>query len=392
MNLLLIKTIPHMKKILWFAASAAMVFTSCIENEGTIIPEGEASIVVKIDGITPSTRAIEAAASPALGAAALDGTALHYIYVFNADDTKRHGEELVISAVTGTGQSIDNGTYFSKDSKIYVLANIPANIALTNLEAVADVAGLEALTSEIIYGTGAQNVTHSKPAMANTSGEPVALGTVTEGVATVNVNIAPLYSRIEFVRVTGGEHIVSFKVAGVYLENYYDTFTMTGKAVPESSVSNGNETPSLATSFGDETVISSDGSKEAAPAGRWAYHAAPADKVPSLIIKLTDVVFYEDDGNGTPESNELTLSTPRYLKVVDYTTNSNGSIAYTGRFDRGKIFTINALEFDHIFSDDDNGDNDDELPETPDPNSVKISATVTIANWGTQTLYPVLGN
>jgi hypothetical protein len=381
-----------MKKILLFAAAAAMVFTSCIEGGGTVIPEGEASIVVKIDGITPATRAIEAAASPALGAAALDGTALHYIYVFNADDTKRHGEELVISAVTGTGQSIDNGTYFSKESKIYMLANIPANITLANLEAVADVAGLEALTSEIIYGTGAQNVTHSKPAMANTSGEPVGLGSVAGGIATVNVNIAPLYSRIEFVRVTGGDHIVSFKVAGVYLEDYFDTFTMTGKAVPASSVSNGNETPSLTTSFGDETVISSDGSKEAAPAGRWAYHAAPADKVPSLIVKLTDVVFYEDDGSGGVTANEMTLETPRYLKVESYNTNAAGTTAYTGRFDRGKIFTINALTFDHIYSDDDDNDNDDELPETPDPNSVQISATVTIANWGTQTLYPVLGN
>jgi hypothetical protein len=382
-----------MKKILLFAAAAAVVFTSCMKGESNLVPEGETSIVVKIDGLVAAedTRAVEAKGTVTIST--LAGTN-HYIYVLDEDNKVTYGEALDPTKLS-SGQTIGGSDkFFDKNSKVYVLANIPSNLsAAYAYESVADFDAIKALTSTIVYdGANSVNTDQKNPAMANTTGAPVQIGAAEEGVATVNVNIAPLYSRIEFEGVVGGTHIDSYDVTGVWIDNFYPTFTLDGK-YSGTSVGAGSSTDFPTNGFGDSNIFNSAAGKVAAPASNnvWAYHAAPAADVPTIIVRLENIQ-YQKDNNGTPTGSVVALNETRYITIKNFTTGSATGPAYDGAFTRGKIFQIKTVNFDVIIDagsgEEGEGGGTDVVPN---PTEVKITATVVVDPWGTQILYPHLG-
>jgi hypothetical protein len=378
-----------MKKLFLLAALAAVTQTSCLKG-GESIPDGQSRLVVRIDGLSGgSSRKVEAPGTVSI--TSLSGTN-HYIYVLNSDNTVEYGEPLD-PAKLSSGQTIGENMFFANTSKVYVLANIPSNLsAAYTYDQVADFDALKALTSAISYVAPVANTDHKNPAMANTTGAPVQVGAATAGVATVSVNIAPLYSRIELESVKGGAHIESFDVTAVYLDNYYSSFTLDGKSAGALK-SNGSLTTFAPEWFGDVSTVSSASNIATAGSGMvWAYNAAPGVKVPTIIVKLENIRYYYDDGNGSPTGSEVVLAGARYLTISDYRTGVGvADPMYSGTFERGKIFKIKPVTFDHVFSNGANPDDDEPLPETPNPDAVQIRATVVVDNWGIQTLYPVLG-
>jgi hypothetical protein len=357
-------------------------------KNGTITPQGQTAITVQIAGMkAPDTRMVQGPGTTTINTLTGEN---HYIYVLKSDaeGTVIYGETLKPAEVAGQTLGEGETMYFPDDSRIYILANIPSDVTNYTWDKVANLAAIKALTSTITYDqAGPVNTDLTAPAMSNFDGEPVAVGDPVSGLATANVKISPLYARIEFVGVKGLNHIESFDVAGVYLDNYYSVFSMTGEA-KGSLHSNGSAKTFPAGWFGDAGPWNAPTGVTAGPG--WAYHAAPAAKVPSIIVELKNLTFKYDNGSGTPTTTAPVITDSRFLTVASY-NNKTGGTPYTGQFERGKIYKISLLTFDHVYSDDSNDDNDDVVPDTPNPTSVTLKAVVTVENWAPVELSPNLG-
>jgi hypothetical protein len=382
-----------MKKILLFAAAAAMAFTSCIEGGGTVIPEGETTITVKIAGLhNVETRAIESPASdntstPLLNAASVKNG---WVYVLDPNGNVVGNEELEIPQ-PDAGQEIEDGRTFDKSSVVYILANYPANLtnalgesvtpaSLTTLEAI------KAAQAQIVYDAttpaNSHNTNYLEPAMANVDGVPSELEAPQGGTATAQVTIAPLFARVELAGLTGtGAQLYNYEVAGVYLDNYYSAFSMSGEGVGEKH-SAGNEDNFPAGWIGDvyTTPVASNGKGYTPGTNQvWAYHAGAATLVPNFIVKLVNVNYYAyTDQSHTTLEDELTKDeNPLYLYVRGFT---KSGADFTGPFETGKIYKIGKISFLY-----------ENLTVTINPNLVSVTAEVEVKDWEIVNLVPKLG-
>jgi hypothetical protein len=374
-----------MKRILLCAAAAAMVLTSCMKG-GEVIPPDHASIVVKFSGVkSMNSRAQEAPGNTTTAKVSADASAKHYIYVLDADNQIIHKEPLdPAQAVTGSGQPIKNGDYFLNSTKLYVMCNIPADVDPTALTEWDDILATQ---TDIVYTSGSeQNTGLEYPAMANADGLPEAVdGYISSGVANVEVSISPLFARIELKGVEANIPAVvpaegkinDFTVKGIYLDKYYSSFSMTGAAKGNQN-SNGSSTAQteLDKLFNDKGSWAM-AAKIAKPANDpignfarvWAYHAAPADDVPTFLVQL-DVVHSMEPAK-----------TGGFLTVTSYNQGAGSPTTFANKFERGKIYQVNNIVFDY-----------DDVTTNPNPSAVTLTADVTVQSWEVVYIDPVLGS
>jgi hypothetical protein len=368
LNLLLIKKRFHMKKILLFAAAAAMVFTSCMK-EGGEQSVGQASISVKLVGANgDAVRAIE---TPS-GASVAPSVGSWYVFVLDGENVI-HREDLTAADVSNSNL-LNDGALFDASVKIYVLANVPSDVTVANLTTWT---AIKEAVSLISY-SGSRNVNYLQPAMANADGALKAL-TVSESnanEASVNVSISPLYARIEVLAIasenttTPATTVTSFAVDGVWLSDYWTGFNMVGEGKGDHMVYTAPETGPAdfdwTTLRGDiaTTPWSATGTSplQAVPAtgNVWAYHVG-AGLTTKIIVRLSSA-------SGTPPI----AAGANYLTVTGYDDLTSGS------FERGKIYRM-TIKFNH-----------DNLKAAPVETGVGITATVTVQNWVPQTVTPII--
>ena len=389
-----------MKKLFFVAALAAMVFASCERTDS--IPADQSKIVVKLNGVKAAgaTRSVESPAELTGEGDDESAAMLDNAWVFVISGTEFYKEEMdVTEAMTGGGYTIGEGVagtsedypnkLFPSDSEVYILGNIPSDV---NQESLNSWEAVQEAVSVISYAEGTEiNTDFTTPAMANASGEPAALDIIDEEAhtASVSINLSPLYSRVELHNLTGGEHIADFTVAGVYINNYYQAFDMTGAGysdedLPQYVHAAGSEDFSGA--WGDdnegegwdatngvvgENTMTDHAFANAGGGNVWA-HNVGAGSVVTFIIRLTDVTYYEEDEDGEYSEEPTVSSNDLYLNVTGY----NG---ISGSFQRGYIYRIDDLEFDHT-----------DLATDP-VTGVSITANVTVDNWNVSILEPIVG-
>ena len=369
-----------MKKMFLFAAAvAALTLVSCAKSHvNRPESEGETSITLKIAGAHSSTRAIETPATNPTKPA-LDPAGDHFVFVINAG-TILYLERLVpADAVTGPGQVIgataDGGSqkYFPTTSSVFVLGNIPPDITISNFGVGKSYSSLETAVSEISY-VYLRNTDFTKPAMANENG-PANVIPTGANTASVQINIKPLYSRIELKDVKGGSHIKSFDVSGVYLNNYNTKFKMNGTGDVTSLYATTATPPYASGWFGDYTSSISSVAKVVAPGTGskvWAYNVAPGS-VPTFVVELKNIIRFLDDGSGNPTATENIVAGPKYVTVTGYTGMSDAT------FLRGKIYQVGTVNFNY-----------NDLTDVPFPTGTAITVEVDIVNWDFLPLTPTI--
>lgn len=366
------------KKFSMFAALAALISVSCVtENSPSVVDDlaDKVSITVKIPGKSSSTRAPETAASSATYTPKLKDGGRHYIYVLENDVVKGAYEFNAFS----TEYSLAEGAkIFSKDAKVYVLANIPSDIV--DPDKFGSMDAIKRAVTAISYNSGEmRNTEFEYPAMGNwkeNSAAALSISAPDDGKTEVTVPVAPLYARIEIQGITGGEWISEFKLKHVYLNQYYSSFSMTGDASVSHDIA-GDPAAFDSNWFGD--AVTSDNAWTAAPgtaitAGTgqvWAYHVG-AGNIAQIWFALEDVKRYTSDGQ-TPEAPTSTvednyMTDPGFVVVNGY---KEAGVDVT-EFVRGKIYSIKTVKFNR--------------PGLPD--FVTISATVTVEDWVPHTLDP----
>jgi hypothetical protein len=226
---------------------------------------------------------------------------------------------------------------------------------------------------EVSLAKGNQPRTYQEAMVANTTGAPVNIATstpgtpgATPGTATANVNIAPLYSRIELVKVVGGPTVQSFTVTGVFVDNYFSRFTLTGNAA--GPIKYQRQSTEWGDNIGDTGSWPSTGatgntvSQPPIPTGGtandvWAYHVASAD-MPRLIIRVESML-------------------PAAPQAVSYLTVTSWNGVGANRFERGQIYRIgNTVNNTGALMIDPN-----KLAPVPNADYVNVTVNVTVDNW-----------
>ncbi len=352
-----------MKKVLLMsAAAAAIIFASCAKDGGNDVNNDAkiGQLSIKLSGVV-SSRAVQDPGLTADGTIQLDNG---HIFILNPLGDVTYNEALdPTEARTTDGQLL--AQQVANDSRVFILGNIPAAdaatiTALTSLNAIK--AAVSALSTQTDYAHAA--LSNSDGAPASISFKEAGTG-ANEGkdIYTTTVSIKPVISRIELGKVTGSGNITEFTVSGVYLDDYYPSFTYgasfsgTKYEQKQSTVFTGAQ--------GDAGTWAAASLAAVPAAGKvWAHNVA-AGSLPRFIIALEGVKYM--DG-----ATEVDLTgTTYYLTVTGY----DGVTA----FERGKIYRIGGdatngsgkgIEFD-----------EDDLGITPNPTDVLLMVKVSIDEW-----------
>lgn len=203
------------------------------------------------------------------------------------------------------------------------------------------------------------------------------------------VNVAPVAARIELTDITGGTGIKSFKVAGIYLDDFYKTASLDITAVGELkgrsdaatdywtsgavATTAGYPSTDAGATYDDYTSspIDAVAGKAAPSAGVWAYNFFAPDPYsagnPRIIIRLTEVTYDNDELYNKDSSNSDHPAGQAYLTVKAF---KDGSDPIT--FEPGKVYNIatDGLTFtpDHLATD-------------PNTEPVDLDVAVSIASW-----------
>lgn len=402
------------KNLLMMIAVLAMVFASCNNDEqNENIPAGKpAQLSVKLAGVVkaPSSRAIEAPGKTAAGTIQLmpAGSGLTgQIYVINSTGVVTYHEALNVSQAlvdNGPGQILTRDV--PSDSRVYIIGNIPAGNTSLSTEVVdgtttlAQIQAKSDLLTTLIPQTvgGSQLQSYQTVVLANSDGAAKQItlngnpldNDRTTVEATVSIELNPLVSRIELGKVTGDKNILGFKVAGVYVDDWYPSFTYGGSFAGTMFSQGQNTLESADATYkantlgnaGEWAAVSVDPTDlETNPfiatpgAGNvWAYNVA-AGSLSRPIVLLKDVSYPADtDGNGTIEDGETYTETRTlYLTVTSYNGIENNV------FKRGAIYSIGGLANGIVFGPTNTG-------LTPNPANVSLQVSVTIKEW--EIVYP----
>lgn len=393
-----------MKKKLIFAISALLTLGlgSCITER----PGGEemTNLVIKVSNADrPNTRAIgDPATSVKADITLIDSQSL----IFVADATGAIIKVVDLVANEATSADGQDAGAVPLGSKVYVVANIPISPSdeYTRIKALTTLADVKDAVSTIAHQA---SINFNTPAMANVDtgsdgkGDEVAV-TATTGTQKIDVSIKPLVARLEVVALqaikgSSTNTVTGFKVAGIYVDNYYDSYSYSG-GIPSTATLVSKEAALKAAgttaatldgiytgwdSFMKEengaTGWTATGALLERPAANkvWSFNVAASGAVPRIIFKVVDITYTDAAGSSQ------TLAGPRYITVEGYEDNTNGAVS---AFSRGEVYRIGAvttgnsnLQFDY-----------GHLNENPYEESVGLTVKVDVIPWVVKDYTPVL--
>lgn len=250
-------------------------------------------------------------------------------------------------------------------SNVHVVGNVPSTVTLSktgNISVVKNtvlaVAGQSDINKVNLYGTSAL------VDKGTTSSEK-------NNEYTATIKLAPTVARIELAEIKGKDDIKSFKVAGVFADNFYKEASMEGKTAA-ALIDNGADAeifkiPSTVydgfanhtiydwyeTPFGDTGLVGKPGS------GIWSYNVfaeTTGTAVPRIVIRLENVVTTQGD-QGTQ------FITIKGMK-------KDGVSLAT--IEAGKVYSIAAGELSF---------NEKDISEKPNQNLIDVEVKVTLATW-----------
>lgn len=257
---------------------------------------------------------------------------------------------------------------------VYVVGNTSGLPSSGNISAVKEyllqVASQDDIEDVNLYGTN----TLTPPVLPNT-------------FYTSEIDLNPTVARVELTDITASGVITSFKVDGIFIDNYYKQAVVDGSVDVADFVENG----AFAAPFGDESAEYPAGqkpaiydfydpaltavSKVAKPASTgtiWAYNlfaSSTGSTVPRIIIRLSDI-----------QTNDLsTYTSPQFVTIRGFKAVSGG--ASLTSIKSGEIYNIaaGALTFKET-----------DLSSIPNLSPIDVEVTVSLATWSVVGVTPEL--
>lgn len=311
----------------------------------------------------------------------------------DAYDAANHTVGVTVASTTGfTVQNLPGSV-----SKVYVIGNFPAstlpttgNISQFNTETSISVnsqynaatGGVEKVTLQ-----GSSNLTGTNPNL------------------TATVLVKPIVARMEIGRVTAQGRIKSFKLKGIYINNFHNTMGIEGRVASEevfigpdqkneySDATNAtyplngvlaewNTTSfvGLATSTVGYGPVANPTADDV-----WAFNilapqaTANNAALPHVIIKISDVVVVDDHGTSDPSDDTddaVTYGGTKWLTIRNYY--KTGVSVPMALLEPGNVYRIGDVyqsnKGDITFDEDD-------LTDDPELATINVQVTANIMTW-----------
>ncbi|MEG2366098.1 MAG: hypothetical protein RSB29_05005 [Alistipes sp.] len=383
-----------MKKInLFVAAFAALAVVSCQTQDDSPAPipnNGEPITVnLKIGTDDNLTRSIEPTADGQL--ILLNDGLIFFLdangYVVNTVAL----DKAVITSATGqdclnikaTAKEVLVAANLDKYGLTLTLAGLTTKAAIRNtIKAISNTA---ILPKDAIVTNMAETVASTPPFNG--------MITVVGSTGTARVLVAPLFSRIQIADVkTDDPAIVSFKLAGVYVDNYYPSFFLAtdkggagtiktvgllgddlGKSPTPTVLFDVPAAPVLSVA---KKVTAMMAATTPAPNSLWAYNVTPnlggVVNAPRVIVKLVDVVVKDPSGGGN-----ITIAGPKYLTIKSFVDGTKP----VDNFVAGNVYNVPTDAFNFKLTD---------LGDTPNASNINVVVIVKVKPWALVSVTPQL--
>ena len=366
-------------KYLALMATALLVgFSSCSNDEDGGKPDSGTpiSLFLKISSDAPASYA-EGAVQ---GAAPVTFTSGNLYFTDGFGNIKQHytittgattTTNISMSALTGAGETIQNLP--GDVSAVYVVGNTSGLPTSGNISTVK-AAALQVQTQGTITNV-------------NLYGEVTTLTSTGTDTYTCTVNLAPTVARIELTNIKASGVITGFKVAGIFVDNYYSQAAVNGTVAAGNLVNNGavvaafddNSTqyptalkPSIYDWYTTPLAASSLPATATTVTGSvWGYNVfatAAGSAVPRIVIRLTDITATAGSG--------INYSTDQFITITGFKKAGTSLTAIKA----GEVYNIGAgLTFDET-----------DLTPTPNMATIDVEVKVTLASWLPVTVTPEL--
>ncbi|MDR1716002.1 MAG: hypothetical protein LBS20_09160 [Prevotella sp.] len=361
------------KYVTLVAIALLLGFSSCSSNdETTVIDEGNpktVSLKIGNGGPTPKSE----------GGALADGASITFtsgdLYFVNESGTILKHYTLSSDPASDTNINLDDvqaGTVISNLPGSVVAVHVAGNTA--DLPTSGNISAIQAATLEVATQVDIESV--------NLYGSGSLSDPLEEGDPYIcNLTLSPTVARIELGDITGGGAVTSFKVEGIFIDNYYSEAGAGGIVDAENLADNGSDgdafndntgaypealKPAIYDFYTGGLASASNVVSPATPGDVWAYNlfaASTGSAVPRIVIRLTDIET--NDGS--------TIISPQFITIKGF---KSAGTSLTG-IQAGKVYHIAAGSFEF-----------DEEDLTPEPNldPIDVDVTITLATW---TVVPV---
>ncbi|MBK5722595.1 hypothetical protein JGH11_17105 [Dysgonomonas sp. Marseille-P4677] len=356
--------------------ATALIFglSSCSNDDEIRVREGEGtpkSLFLKISGSSPATYAegsVQGTGPVTFSKGLLyftdnDGVIKsHYTIGTEATD------DINIAELTTTGKAISNLP--GDVSAVYIVGNTLDNLPTSgNISAVkAVVLNVETqgtITDVSLYGETTSLTSPEDPENP-------------DAYYTCTVNLAPVVARFELTDIkASGNVITGFKIAGIFIDNYFSQATVNGSVTAGNLKDNG----ASAIAFNDNseaypeslkpfiydwyTDLNADNNTVTPPTGAvWGYNVfatAAGSAVPRIVIRLTDIT--------TTTASGVTYPNEQFITIKGFKKEGGASLE---TIKAGEVYSISTglLNFDET-----------DLAGTPNLSTIDVEVTVTLANW-----------
>ncbi|MFI3287592.1 MAG: hypothetical protein R3Y61_03855 [Rikenellaceae bacterium] len=373
------------------AVAAALAAVSCQRTDlvDNVLDEGTPiNVVLKIGGVEAAqSRALQEDPGSSVTPELSDGVVFFYD---ESSGTIWGNEAIEVSEITaGDGQIFEQIS--SKADMIYIVGNIPSS-ELSSLKANTTITDLK---SELLSLSNQSSVEPTAVLLANTYMDSkeeydAVIKLDDEGEDYIaKVLLAPSLSRLQFTDITTEDsRITSYEVAGVYVDNYHESYVpSTDDYITTDPLTVGQDGSLLGTltsqpyDVPSSAVSSTSGSVSAsdfdADSEIFGYNLTPTSSAsgdgeytPALIVKLTNIVY-------TDTAGETQTMETGYITVARY-SDEDGEIT---AFESGTLYNIPSGSF--VF---------DLSNITDDPNQPDVEVTVfaEVCPWVISTVTPYL--
>lgn len=376
------------KKLFVVALSAATALVSCERTDvsSNILDEGTLmDVALKISGTTVASRAIGSDLGSSITPELSDGT----VFFYNEATGYIWGSEDIDPDVI----TVDDGQIFeqvsSKADMVYIVANIPSsvkssitsNTTIDDLKSVlADISTQSSLSATaVLLANILDDDKADYDAVIKEDGDNY----------KAMVLISPSMSRVQFADIsTSDASITSYEVAGVYIDNYHESYnpstTSTISSDPLTVGTDGTLLGTLTSQPYDEPTgaVSATSGKVSASdfdstGDIFGYNLTPSSSevssgeyTPAIIIKLTNIAYTDAEGNAqTMDTGYITVA--RYMGSDDEITS----------FESGNIYNIPSGSFVFDLSD---------ITDEPNQPDVELTVFAEVCPWTINTVTPYL--
>lgn len=379
-------------------ALVALLCVSC-SNDPEIPEKNDNGIDVTLSITTnPLTKALET--NQVGEKAPIDPTKDLLVYFMNASSSTVASYKLTDAQIT----AIKSGSGFKFTNldesvvSVYVVANVPSG----TLPATAPGTTLDAINATVQNISDQQANNAASVVLANT-GKTFKTGFTPGDDAsngnkqfTVAVELTPIVSRIQIKKVSVDETITSFKLEGIYIDNFYPQMTIGGaftgitdndivKATDKTTFAASNALYSTTNLYDEDKT---DGLVQdpfgATKPQVYGYQIFPTkgtkatdlSKVPYIILKLTNVKKSDTATRDISETETYYIAVKAYKTTV---TPPAISEAIT-EFLPGQIYTIANIPV-----------SEKNIVTDPTKSLINVTVGVTVKAWGSIELNPDFG-